>query len=92
MASFTLTSNSEPLTLQQHTDLFENITNAEADLAGEPQPDIMAQAVPNPPGERRRVKVYELRDNDWYGRGTGFCSASVSHITQKRATLEPCFI
>ena len=22
-----------------------------------------------------RVKVYELRDNDWFDRGTGFCTA-----------------
>ncbi|KAI9723538.1 MAG: Platinum sensitivity protein [Chrysothrix sp. TS-e1954] len=25
--------------------------------------------------ERKRVKVYELRENDWYDRGTGFCTA-----------------
>ena len=25
--------------------------------------------------ERKRVKVYELRDNDWFDRGTGFCTA-----------------
>ena len=24
--------------------------------------------------DRRRVKVYELKNNDWYDRGTGFCS------------------
>ena len=24
--------------------------------------------------DRRRVKVYELKNNDWYDRGTGFCT------------------
>ncbi|KAI9691730.1 MAG: Platinum sensitivity protein [Bathelium mastoideum] len=32
----------------------------------------MAQAGP-PTNDRKRVKVYELRNNDWYDRGTGFC-------------------
>lgn len=30
-----------------------------------------------------RVKVYELRDNDWFDRGTGFCTAEfifVCHV------------
>ncbi|KAJ5619198.1 hypothetical protein N7510_003182 [Penicillium lagena] len=27
-----------------------------------------------PPDGRKRVKVYELRDNDWFDRGTGFCT------------------
>ncbi|KAL2370350.1 hypothetical protein RJZ57_005220 [Blastomyces gilchristii] len=29
------------------------------------------------PNDRKRVKVYELRDNDWFDRGTGLCSAQV---------------
>ena len=80
MASFTTLDSHAELTLQQHTEIFEEITHGQADLEGEPQLEIMAQAVPNPPGERRRVKVYELRNNDWFDRGTGFCSASVSYI------------
>ena len=24
--------------------------------------------------DRKRVKVYELKNNDWYDRGTGFCA------------------
>lgn len=32
----------------------------------------MALAAP-PASERKRVKVYELKNNDWYDRGTGFC-------------------
>ena len=37
----------------------------------------MATPVPPPvdppPGEKKRVKVYELKNNDWFDRGTGFC-------------------
>lgn len=31
-------------------------------------------ALSAPPIERKRVKVYELRENDWFDRGTGFCT------------------
>lgn len=27
--------------------------------------------------DRKRVKVYELKNNDWYDRGTGFCSGQI---------------
>lgn len=27
--------------------------------------------------DKKRVKVYELRDNDWFDRGTGFCTGQV---------------
>ncbi|GAB0137714.1 hypothetical protein EsDP_00005970 [Epichloe bromicola] len=37
---------------------------------------MMAQPVPHQATDKKRVKVYELRDNDWYDRGTGFCTAS----------------
>jgi len=40
-----------------------------------PEPLMMAQQVPHQTHERRRVKVYELRHNDWFDRGTGFCFA-----------------
>ncbi|KAJ5716485.1 hypothetical protein N7493_008396 [Penicillium malachiteum] len=30
-----------------------------------------------PPDGRKRVKVYELRDNDWFDRGTGFCTGQM---------------
>ncbi|OJJ48256.1 hypothetical protein ASPZODRAFT_62311 [Penicilliopsis zonata CBS 506.65] len=36
----------------------------------------MALAVP-PPSDRKRVKVYELRNNDWFDRGTGFCTGQI---------------
>ncbi|KAL4722617.1 Platinum sensitivity protein [Fusarium chlamydosporum] len=40
----------------------------------------MAQPVPHQPTDRKRVKVYELRNNDWFDRGTGFCSASFETV------------
>jgi len=36
----------------------------------------MALTVP-PAADRKRVKVYELKNNDWFDRGTGFCTGSV---------------
>ncbi|KAI9845715.1 MAG: Platinum sensitivity protein [Sclerophora amabilis] len=39
----------------------------------------MALAVPNPPSDRKRVKVYELRNNDWFDRGTGFCTGHIAN-------------
>lgn len=40
-----------------------------------PEPLMMAQPVPHQTTDKRRVKVYELRHNDWFDRGTGFCYA-----------------
>jgi protein phosphatase-4 regulatory subunit 3 len=37
----------------------------------------MALAAPPSANERKRVKVYELKNNDWYDRGTGFCSGQL---------------
>ncbi|KAI9852579.1 MAG: Platinum sensitivity protein [Thelocarpon superellum] len=37
----------------------------------------MALAIPMPPSDRKRVKVYELRNNDWFDRGTGFCTGQI---------------
>ncbi|KAG8425058.1 Platinum sensitivity protein [Metarhizium acridum] len=37
---------------------------------------MMAQQVPHQATDKKRVKVYELRDNDWFDRGTGFCTAT----------------
>ncbi|KAL2134672.1 hypothetical protein VTI74DRAFT_11183 [Chaetomium olivicolor] len=36
---------------------------------------MMAQPVPHQDANKRRVKVYELRHNDWFDRGTGYCHA-----------------
>ena len=40
---------------------------------------IMALAAP-PVQNRKRVKVYELRQNDWYDRGTGFCHGTTMNV------------
>ncbi|EFR04344.1 hypothetical protein MGYG_07353 [Nannizzia gypsea CBS 118893] len=39
----------------------------------------MAMSFPVPPlNDRKRVKVYELRNNDWFDRGTGFCTGQIT--------------
>jgi hypothetical protein len=44
---------------------------------------MMALAAP-PVNERKRVKVYELKNNDWYDRGTGFCAGHVLPVSARR--------
>ena len=34
----------------------------------------MATTHNTPSNEKKRVKVYELKNNDWFDRGTGFCT------------------
>lgn len=41
---------------------------------------MMAQNVPHQTKDKRRVKVYELRNNDWFDRGTGFCTAAFTPV------------
>lgn len=41
----------------------------------------MALAAP-PVNERKRVKVYELKNNDWYDRGTGFCAGQMIGVSR----------
>lgn len=36
--------------------------------------------------DRKRVKVYELKNNDWYDRGTGFCTGA--YVGPPDATVE----
>ncbi|KAH6659776.1 component of IIS longevity pathway SMK-1-domain-containing protein [Truncatella angustata] len=38
---------------------------------------MAAQPVPHQSTDKKRVKVYELRNNDWFDRGTGFCTAAL---------------
>ncbi|KAF1925684.1 DUF625-domain-containing protein [Didymella exigua CBS 183.55] len=44
----------------------------------------MAQVAP-PAHDRKRVKVYELKNNDWFDRGTGFCRGVV--VNQEEAKI-----
>lgn len=43
---------------------------------------MMALSVPNPPTTPRRVKVYELRNNDWFDRGTGYCTGQLVNVRE----------
>ncbi|KAI0843147.1 DUF625-domain-containing protein [Hypoxylon sp. FL0890] len=47
---------------------------------------MAAQPVPHPSTDKKRVKVYELRNGDWFDRGTGFCTAAfnISEAGQQR--------
>jgi hypothetical protein len=31
--------------------------------------------------DKKRVKVYELKNNDWFDRGTGFCTGQVINVS-----------
>lgn len=42
----------------------------------------MALMVP-PSNEKKRVKVYELKNNDWFDRGTGFCTGRIINDDSK---------
>ncbi|KAF2864762.1 component of IIS longevity pathway SMK-1-domain-containing protein [Massariosphaeria phaeospora] len=44
----------------------------------------MALVAP-PANDRKRVKVYELKNNDWFDRGTGFCRGAV--VNQEEAKI-----
>jgi hypothetical protein len=44
---------------------------------------MAAQPVPHPSTDKKRVKVYELRNNDWFDRGTGFCTAALQIVSPR---------
>lgn len=46
----------------------------------------MALVAPPVVVDRKRVKVYELKRNDWHDRGTGFCIGTFVNVS---ATLWP---
>lgn len=51
------------------------------ELVGKLAP-IMALIVP-PSNEKKRVKVYELKNNDWFDRGTGFCTGRIINVSDQ---------
>ena len=95
VAALTVLAQSDvELSLQQHLDLAPDLV-LPSHLAGDddddddddeggdigPDPLMMAQPVPHQATtDKKRVKVYELRNNDWFDRGTGFCSATVTTV------------
>lgn len=79
MAALTILTQAETeLSLQQHLDLAPSLLSYSDAISGEDsEPLMMAQPVPHQSTtDRKRVKVYELRNNDWFDRGTGFCTAA----------------
>lgn len=40
-----------------------------------------------PANDRKRVKVYELKNGDWFDRGTGFCTGTMVNV--RRDTCLP---
>lgn len=84
MAALTVLTHSETteLSLQQHLDLTPDLVAYNTPVATEAdsEPLMMAQQVSHQATDKRRVKVYELRENDWFDRGTGFCSASITTV------------
>ncbi|KAM0284586.1 hypothetical protein ACHAQH_001952 [Verticillium albo-atrum] len=49
----------------------------------------MAQSVPHQSTDKKRVKVYELRNNDWFDRGTGFCTAAFMQQSEEGHPRDP---
>ena len=91
MALTIVTQSQAQLSLQQHLDIAPDILNCSVEeLEGELQPLMMAQAVPNPPNDKKRVKVYELRNNDWFDRGTGFCTAAFIFVCDSPPGFTRC--
>lgn len=84
MAALTILSHEtsvSELSLQQHLEIAPDLgACGNIDTEAEPEPLMMAQPVPHQATDKKRVKVYELRDNDWYDRGTGFCTASFAAV------------
>ena len=86
MAALTILGQADTeLSLQQHLDLSPDLFVYDRFVSEEnSEPLMMAQSVPHQLTDKKRVKVYELRNNDWFDRGTGFCTAThvtVCHIT-----------
>jgi protein phosphatase 4 regulatory subunit 3 len=93
VASLTLLSQADTeLSLQQHLDLAPELLHYNrlvAEVDQEEPLTMAAQPVPHQSTDKKRVKVYELRNNDWFDRGTGFCTASfhtVSYVSGLCAT------
>lgn len=82
LAALTLLSQADTeLSLQQHLDLAPELlqynNRLATDLDDQEPLAMAAQPVPHQSTDKKRVKVYELRNNDWFDRGTGFCTAAI---------------
>ena len=85
MAALTILSQNEAtseLSLQQHLEIAPDlVAYNNLPSEGDSEPLMMAQPVPHQATDKKRVKVYELRENDWYDRGTGFCMATLTQVS-----------
>lgn len=98
MAALTILSHNESaseLSLQQHFDIAPNLVSYNHHnlvSEGDPEPLMMAQPVPHQATDKKRVKVYELRNNDWFDRGTGFCTASFLTVRAQLPSLPLVYV
>jgi protein phosphatase-4 regulatory subunit 3 len=78
VAAITILSQPDAeLSFSQHLDLVQDPLSYDRPFdEGDSRHLMMAQPVPHQSPDKRRVKVYELRNNDWFDRGTGFCTAT----------------
>jgi protein phosphatase 4 regulatory subunit 3 len=85
VAALTILSHNETtpeLSLQQHLELAPDLVAYNSLVTeGDSEPLMMAQQVPHQATDKKRVKVYELRNNDWFDRGTGFCTATFANVS-----------
>ncbi|KAK6067004.1 hypothetical protein SCUP234_11841 [Seiridium cupressi] len=97
LAALTLLSQADTeLSLQQHLDLAPELLQYNSrlvvDVDSEEPLTMAAQPVPHQSTDKKRVKVYELRNNDWFDRGTGFCTAAIHQVEgdqrEPRVTVE----
>jgi protein phosphatase-4 regulatory subunit 3 len=66
---------------QEYLDIaLDLLSYGQGPAEGDSEPLMMAQPVPHQSTDRKRVKVYELRNNDWFDRGTGFCTAAFMDV------------
>ncbi|KAF4126560.1 protein phosphatase 4 regulatory subunit 3 [Geosmithia morbida] len=89
VAALTVLSQNETttseLSLQQHLDIAPDLVAYNSIPAeGQSEPLMMAQSVPHQATDKKRVKVYELRNHDWFDRGTGFCMAIFTETPEGR--------
>lgn len=83
MAALTILDHPETpeLSLQQHLDLAPDLVGYGDQLVTGDDPQSLMMAQPVPHQDKKRVKVYELRNNDWFDRGTGFCTAKFATVS-----------
>lgn len=94
MAAVTILSQAETeLSLQQHLDLAPSLLGYSEAITGEEDELLMmAQPVPHQSAtDKKRVKVYELQNNDWFDRGTGFCTAAFVPVSDPRFRVATTF-